>query len=72
MDGDENWHLCAFGIGAPVSIGQGWPAPAAPHWIRPCYLGSDVCNLQTGILRVARLGDERRLGGRVAKLNFCI
>ena len=33
--GDENWHLCAFGAGAPVSIGEGLPAPALPLWIRP-------------------------------------
>ena len=25
---------CAFGAGAPVSIGEGLPAPAAPLWIR--------------------------------------
>ena len=34
-NGDENWHHCAFGAGAPISIGEGLPAPAAPLWIRP-------------------------------------
>ena len=32
---DEKGHPCAFGAGAPVPIGEGLPAPAAPPWIRP-------------------------------------
>ena len=36
-NGDENWHHCAFGAGALVSIGEGLPAPAAPLWIRPWF-----------------------------------
>ena len=34
---DENKHHCGFDAGAPVSIGEGLPAPAAPLWIRPWY-----------------------------------
>ena len=28
-DGNEKWRSCAFGVGAPVSIGEGLVAPAA-------------------------------------------